>query len=124
MADFDPPPPFEDGLHVSPYDLFRRLSDGEHPAMVDLRATGTTLVGAVRGATATSLAPGTVLIDEDGQGAAEAARRARAEGLNVRALYGGIRLWDFALDPLVVGTDRFLTAEDAEADPRKGEPRW
>jgi hypothetical protein len=109
VVDFSPPPPFEEGLHVSPYELFRRLSNGEQPPMVDLRATGTTLVGAIRGASTTAYSPGTILIDEDGQAATEAARRARANGLEVRALYGGMTLWDFALDPLVVGERRFLS---------------
>ena len=109
MPPFDPPPPFEVGLHVSPYQLFRRLTNGERPPMVDLRATGRSLIGATRGEPGSAFAPGTILIDRDGLAATETARRARAAGTDVRALYGGIELWDFALDPLVVGEQRFLS---------------
>jgi hypothetical protein len=109
MPPFDSPPPFEEGLHVSPYELFRRLANGERPPMVDLRAIGRSLVGATRGESGGAFAPGTILIDRDGLAATEAARRDRAEGRDTRALYGGIELWDFALDPLVVGEQRFLS---------------
>lgn len=109
MPPFESPPPFEEGLHVSPYELFRRLANGERPPMVDLSATGRSLIGARRGEPGSAFAPGTILIDRDGLSATETARRARAEGTDVRALYGGTELWDFALDPLVVGEQRFLT---------------
>ena len=94
---------------MSPYELFRRLADGERPRMVDLRATGRSLIGAMRGESGTALEPGTILIDQDGLAATEMARRARADGMDAWALYGGIELWDFALDPLVVGEERFLS---------------
>ena len=63
MTHYTPPPPFEEGLHVSPYELFRRLVEGERLSLLDLRATGTTLVGALRGQPMSSLPPGTILID-------------------------------------------------------------
>jgi hypothetical protein len=50
-----------------------------------------------------------VLFDEDGTLAVEAARRLQAAGYSrVRALFGGLELWDFSLDPEVVGDDTGL----------------
>jgi hypothetical protein len=105
---FETPPPFEEEIHVSPYELFRRLVDGERPALVDLRPAGLTLAGARRGLLPDDWTVGTILIDRDGREASARAREARVLGRDVKALYGGIELWDFALDPLVVGEERFL----------------
>jgi 3-mercaptopyruvate sulfurtransferase SseA len=50
-----------------------------------------------------------VLFDEDGAAALESARRLQAAGHpRVRALFGGLALWDFSLDPQVVGEETYL----------------
>ncbi|HEV2846946.1 MAG TPA: hypothetical protein VG477_18970, partial [Thermoanaerobaculia bacterium] len=50
-----------------------------------------------------------VLFADDGVIALDAARRMRAAGWpRVKALFGGLALYDFALDPEVVGEERFL----------------
>jgi hypothetical protein len=105
---FETPPPFEEEIHVSPYELFRRLQEGERPPLVDLRDAGLTLVGARRGLSSEEWPAGAILIDHDGRQASARAREIQALGREVKALYGGIELWDFALDPLVVGEERFL----------------
>ena len=110
---FVEPPAIEEPLHISPFELFRRLTDGETPTMIELRADGVTLRGAVRRpalAADSELPAGAILIDWSDAETTRLARLQRAAGRDVRALYGGIELWDFALDPQVVGEERFLTA--------------
>jgi hypothetical protein len=104
---------FDPRLEISPFALFRRMTEGDSPLLVDARPVPGTasLAGAI-------LSPGTgwsppdadvVLFDDDGNLAREAARRLQAEGhARVRALFGGLALYDFALDPAVVGEERFL----------------
>lgn len=115
-VDFDP------ALEVSPFALFRRLREGRPPVLVDLRAepSGLTLAGALPDPGAGWRPPpdvDVVLFDggagkgekEGIKGARAAARRLQAAGFSrVRALYGGLALYDFALDPEVVGAERFL----------------
>jgi hypothetical protein len=107
------------GLHLSPYELFRKLKEGRAPLLFDLRpeagespAPVPTLLGSRPLADlAFELAPGVpaVLFDDDGRGATRLARELQAAGrTEVRALFGGLRLYDFALDPAVVGDERFL----------------
>ena len=51
-----------------------------------------------------------VLFDDDGAGSIEIARRLQTAGfLQVRSLFGGLALYDFSLDPVVVGGERFLS---------------
>lgn len=108
------PPHFDPTLHTSPFALFRRLREGRPPVLVDVRPEPgpLTLQGAVP-----SPAPGwtppadqdVVLFDDDGSIALETARRWQAAGHpRVRALFGGLALWDFALDPQVVGEETYL----------------
>lgn len=112
-------PEIEEPLHVSPYELFRRLADGEALALVDLRHEGRTLRGAIRRPdlrpdlpdeeALPDLPAGAILLDWTDTQTTRLARRLRAAGGDARALYGGIELWEFALDPQVVGEERFLT---------------
>ena len=104
---------FDPQLEISPFALFRRMTEGDAPRLVDAR----TAPGASSFAGATPW-PGTgwsppdtdvVLFDDDGALAREAARRLQGEGYaRVRSLFGGLALYDFALDPTVVGEERFL----------------
>jgi hypothetical protein len=52
-----------------------------------------------------------VLFDDDGNTAVALARELQAAGhARVRALFGGLELYAFALDPEVVGAETFLIA--------------
>jgi rhodanese-related sulfurtransferase len=90
------------------------MREGRPPLLIDLRPVPGPLT--LRGALP---CPGpwwtppsdqdVVLFDEDGTLAVEAARRLQAAGYSrVRALFGGLELWDFSLDPEVVGDDTGL----------------
>ena len=104
---------FDPRCEVSPYALFRRLKEGQALTLIDVRAdpAGTSLRGAE------PLTPGwtppddreVVLFDEDGTRAVPLAREFQAAGHErVRALFGGLELYGFALDPEVVGAETFL----------------
>ena len=109
-----------DLLHeVSPYALFRRLKNAEDPPLlVDVRGTptGFTLRDAI-GLEAAWTPPedrDVVLFDNDGGEAVALARRFHQEGhQRVRALFGGLELYGFALDPAVVGVETFLIQRSA-----------
>lgn len=109
-----PPVAFDPDAEISPYELFRRLREGRPTVLYDLRpdpAGGPTFQGAEPYPGAERIAPGAeaVLFDDDGAEARAVARRLRAAGRpRVRSLFGGIRLYDFALDPRVVGEERYL----------------
>jgi hypothetical protein len=109
---------YDPRLEVSPFELFRRLRDGRPPLLVDLRGASGAGPGrlALRGA---EPLPGpewtppadqdVVLFDDDGRSAVAEARRLQAAGHpRVRALFGGLALYEFALDPEVVGEDTGL----------------
>lgn len=104
---------FDPRCEVSPYALFRRLKDGPAPLLIDVRAdpTGTSLRGA-EPLTPEWVPPDdreVVLFDEDGSQAVPLARELQAAGHErVRALFGGLELYGFALDPEVVGAETFL----------------
>lgn len=105
---------FDPGLEISPFVLFRRLSEGPSPLLVDVRSRPgpLTFEGALRwpGAGWEPPADGdVVLFDEDGREAPEIARELQAAGHpRVRILFGGLELYAFALDPEVVGEATFL----------------
>ncbi|HTQ80128.1 MAG TPA: rhodanese-like domain-containing protein [Thermoanaerobaculia bacterium] len=105
---------FDPQLEVSPFAVFRRLREGRPPLLVDVRpAPGAlSLAGSLAAPDAGWSPPAdedVVLFDEDGTLACEAARRLQAAGHpRVRALFGGLSLWEFALDPEVVGAETYL----------------
>jgi hypothetical protein len=109
---------FEPALEVSPFTLFRRLKAGNPPLLIDLRPVpvGRTLRGAVPLPPPPWLPPDdvdTVLFDDDGSLATAEASRLQAAGApRVRALFGGLELYGFALDPEVVGAETYLVALD------------
>ena len=114
LDDETPVVQFDPQLEVSPFALFRRLKDGDPPLLVDVRPQPGTLT--IRGAIPY---PGpdwspprdrdVVLVDDDGSLALEGARHMQAAGWpRVKALFGGLELWEFALDPQVVGEETFL----------------
>jgi hypothetical protein len=108
---------FDPELEVSPYEVFRRLKEGRPPRLVDVRPEPGAL--RLRGAIpypgpdwSPPAGEDVVLIDDDGSLALDGARRMRAAGhSSVKALFGGLMLYEFALDPEVVGEERFLEPE-------------
>ena len=110
---------FDPRLEISPFTLFRRLDEGHELLLIDVRSTaaaGRTLKGA-------ELLPASdwqppqgidvVLFDDDGSAAVEmAARLIEAGHQRVRALFGGLELYEFSLDPQVVGAETYLGAAD------------
>lgn len=108
----------DSAVHVSPYALFRWLRTRRPLMLVDVRpgrgAPYTlSLLDAVphpeRGWLDLPAHRDVVLFDDDGDRATRLARLYRQRGhLRVRSLFGGLSLYDFALDPLVVGRQRHL----------------
>lgn len=99
---------------MSPFTLFQRLREDRAPLLIDLREkpSGNTLRGATR-LTDSSWRPpdenDVVLFDDDGSEAVAMARRLQDEGYErVRALFGGLELYEFSLDPQVVGSETYL----------------
>ncbi len=106
---------FDPRLEISPFALFRRLDEERELLLVDIRgpaAAGKTLKGAERLAGDDWRPPSeldVVLFDNDGTAAVEmAARLIEAGHQRVRALFGGLELYEFSLDPAVVGAETFL----------------
>lgn len=119
---FDGEPPtidLDSTVHVSPYALFRWLRTGRPVMLVDVRPTAAAhgrlaFDGAVPHPESgwLELPPhrDVVLFDDDGDRATHLARHYHRHGhLRVRSLFGGLSLYDFALDPLVVGRERHLS---------------
>lgn len=110
---------FDPVLEVSPFALFRRLRDGDPPLLVDMRSTpgAVSLAGAVPWSGPGWVPPAgrdVVLFDADGTAALAAAAGCQAAGhRQVRALFGGLELYEFALDPAVVGAEVFLVRRGA-----------
>ncbi len=106
---------FEPRLEISPFALFRRLDEGKPLLLIDVRpaaAGGKTLSGA-RLLEGPQWRPPTeldvVLFDDDGSAAVELASRLIEAGHpRVRALFGGLELYEFSLDPQVVGAETYL----------------
>jgi hypothetical protein len=129
---------FDPEVDLSPYELFRRLREGRPPELFHLVDGASepdpagrpcrTLRGSVplpRGRLDRGWRPPTgrdcALFDEDGARARAAVLALMARGVTgVRALYGGLRLYDYALDPRVVGSERYLEPPErvgGSADP-------
>ncbi len=106
---------FDPELEISPIALFRGLKAGRPLILIDVRP----VPGRLSFAGALSPEPGpewtppegseVVLFDLDGTIAPGIARRLQTVGFTrVRSLFGGLELYDFSLDPAVVGDERFL----------------
>lgn len=117
LDDATPVVQFDPQLEVSPFALFRRIKDGDPPLLVDVRpALGRlSLQGAISYPGPDWSPPrdrDVVLIDDDGALALDGARHMQAAGWgNVKALFGGLELYEFSLDPEVVGAETFLVRE-------------
>lgn len=114
LDDATPVVQFDPLLEVSPFALFRRIKDGDPPLLLDVRPQPGRL--ALQGAIPY---PGpewsppadrdVVLIDDDGTIALDGARHMQVAGWpRVKALFGGLELYEFSLDPEVLGEETFL----------------
>ena len=122
-ADDAPVVRFDPALEISPFALFRRLRSGSAPRLLDVRTApaadagdSATLTGAERadGAdwTPSDTEEEVVLFDDHGNRAVELVRQLQAARYaRVRALYGGLDLYAFSLDPETVGGVTFLVRE-------------
>jgi hypothetical protein len=114
LDDSTPVVQFDPQIEVSPFALFRRMKEGESPLLVDVRpAPGRlSLQGAVPYPGPEWSPPRdreVVLIDDNGALAVDGARHMQAAGWpNVKALFGGLELYEFSLDPEVIGAETFL----------------
>lgn len=114
LDDETPVVQFDPLLEVSPFVLFRRIKEGEAPLLVDVRAEPgrLTLQGAIPYPGPDWSPPqdrDVVLFDEDGSIAIEGARHMQAAGYpRVKALFGGLELYEFSLDPEVIGQETYL----------------
>jgi rhodanese-related sulfurtransferase len=105
---------FDPRLEVSPFALFRRLREDRGPLLVDVRAEpgGLSLTGAMvipDDAWQPPADTDVVLFDDNGSQAVATAERLQKAGFErVRALFGGLELYEFSLDPEVVGDDTYL----------------
>ena len=104
---------FDMRYEISAFLIFRRLRDGKPVTLIDVREdpSGYTLQGGQR--VSADWEPPTdrpvVLFDDDGTEAIKAAEHYHERGFtNVKALFGGLDLWKFSLDPEVVGQETFL----------------
>ncbi len=105
---------FEPALEISPFILFRRLKKGQQVRLIDVRSTPgeLSLAGAERWQ-GEGWEPSddrqVVFFDHDGNEAIPIARQLQAAGFEqVRVLFGGLELYEFSLDPQVVGDETFL----------------
>lgn len=114
LDDATPVVQFDPQLEVSPFALFRRIKDGDPPVLIDVRpAPGRlSLQGALPYPGPEWTPPAdrdVVLFDDDGATTVDGARHMQAAGWpRVRALFGGLELYEFSLDPEVVGEETFL----------------
>lgn len=105
-------------LELTPFTLFRRLHEERAPMLVDVRSTptGKTLRGSIRLPAPLWEPSGdetVLLFDDDGTEAVDLARDLQSRGFeNVRALFGGLQLYEFSLDPEVVGQETYLVSAD------------
>jgi hypothetical protein len=105
---------FDPQLEISPFALFRGFKEGRPPRLIDVRpAPGRLSFGGAISWPGPDWTPSNdaevVLFDDNGALAIEIARRLQEAGFSaVRSLFGGLALYDFSLDPAVVGEERFL----------------
>lgn len=114
LDDSTPVVQFDPQLEVSPFVLFRRMKEGKAPVLIDVRPQpgAVTLAGAIPYPGPEWSPPAdedVVLFDDDGSIAIDGARHMQAGGWpRVKALFGGLELYEFSLDPEVVGEETFL----------------
>lgn len=114
LDDETPVVQFDPLLEVSPFVLFRRIQEGEAPLLVDVRSEPgrLTLQGAIPYPGPDWSPPqdrDVVLFDEDGSIAIDGARHMQSAGYpRVKALFGGLELYEFSLDPEVIGQETYL----------------
>lgn len=114
LDDSTPVIQFDPQLEVSPFVLFRRMKEGQAPVLIDVRTQpgALTLAGAIPYPGPDWAPPAdqdVVLFDDDGSIAIDGARHMQAAGWpRVKALFGGLELYEFSLDPEVVGAETFL----------------
>ncbi len=113
-ADDKPVVQFDPRLEIAPFALFRRLREGRAPLLVDIRSepSDLTLEGSVR-VSISDWEPDaeteTVLFDDTGDEAVRFAHELQEKGFpGVKALFGGLQLYEFALDPEALGEQTFL----------------
>ncbi len=105
---------FDPRLEISPFALFRRLREKRAPLLVDVRAQpgDRTLEGAISLPDVSWRPPAdtdVVLLDDDGTEAVAHTERLQQAGFErTRALFGGLELYEFSLDPEVVGQKTYL----------------
>ncbi|HEX4495335.1 MAG TPA: hypothetical protein VIE43_06690 [Thermoanaerobaculia bacterium] len=101
-------------LQISPFALFRAFKEGRAPVLVDVRMVPglSSFPRAIQFWDPEWDPPEeleAVLFDDDGEEATALALELQKAGFpRMRALFGGLKLYDFALDPGVVGEERFL----------------
>ena len=104
---------FDAKREISPFLVFRRLREGKPVALVDVRKEpkGYTLEGSEPLTAEFEPPPDhmTVMFDDDGTVAMDVAEAFQERGhAQVKALFGGLELWKFSLDPNVVGEHTYL----------------
>lgn len=110
---------FDPLVELSPFTLFRRLREDRSPTLIDVRSqpSGKTLQGSIMLPDPAWEPDGeetVLLFDDEGTEAVELARDLQARGFEtVRALFGGLQLYEFSLDPQVVGQETYLVSVDA-----------
>jgi hypothetical protein len=112
---------FDAKREISPFLVFRRLREGKPVTLIDVRKEpkGYTLEGSEPLTAEFEPAPDhmTVMFDDDGTLAIDVAEAFQERGhAQVKALFGGLELWKFSLDPNVVGEHTYLI----ELPPEKG----
>jgi hypothetical protein len=121
LDDATPVVQFDPLLEISPFALYRRLKDGDPPLLLDVReAPGRlNLQGAIPYPGPEWSPPAdrdVVLFDDDGAIAVDGARHMQSAGWpRVKALFGGLELYEFSLDPEVVGEETFLVRQGADS---------
>ena len=120
-ADDKPVVQFDPQVEIAPFVLFRRLREGRAPLLVDIRSepSDLTFEDSVR-VTVSDWEPDeeteTVLFDENGDEAVRFARKLQEKGFSgVKALFGGLQLYEFALDPEALGEPTFLVRGTRES---------